>query len=120
MKFMLLIMASHRDWTQAPQEEVQPLLDDHQSFLDDLRDADMFVTGWGLYPVTQSKTVRVDEGEPVVSDGPFAETKEQVGGFYLIEAESQAQALEWAARLAEFNESSVEVRPVIEDPRWPK
>jgi hypothetical protein len=50
MKFMLLIMASDRDWTQAPHAEVQPLLDAHQSFLNDLRRADLFVTGWGLYP----------------------------------------------------------------------
>ena len=120
MKYMLLIAASHRDWTKASEEEVQPLLDAHQSFLDDLRDANMFVAGHGLHPVAQSKTVRVEDGNPVVVDGPFAETKEQIGGYYLIEAESHEQAIEWAARLADFNQSRVEVRPVIEDPRWPR
>lgn len=120
MKFMLLIAASDRDYTTAPQEEVQPLLDAHQSFLNDLRDADLFVSGWGLYPQQRSKTVRVNDGQPVLTDGPFIETKEQIGGFYLIDTETQDEALKWATRLAEFNESAVEVRPVIEDPRWPK
>jgi hypothetical protein len=120
MKYMLLIMASDRDWTTAPPDEVQPLLDAHQSFLDDLRNADLLITGWGLYPQQQSKTVRVDDGEPIIIDGPFAEAKEQVGGFYMIDTDTEEEAFKWAARLAEFNQTTVEVRPVIEDPRWPK
>lgn len=120
MKFLLLIHASHRDYTQAPQEEVQPLLEAHQSFLNDLRDAGLLDTAWGLYPAEQSSVVRVDGGEPAVTDGPFAETKEQIGGFYLIDTETRDEALVWAQRLAGFNECPVEVRPVIEDPRWPR
>jgi hypothetical protein len=120
MKYMLFIAASDRDYTEAPQEEVQPLLDAHQSFLDDLRDADLLVTAYGLYPNRKSKTIRMTEGKPVLLDGPFVETKEQIGGFYLIDTETEEEALKWAERLAEFNETAVEVRPVIEDPRWPK
>lgn len=120
MKFMLLIHASHRDWTQASQEEVQPLLDAHQSFLDDLRQSRLLDTAWGLYPAEQSSVVRVAGGDAVVTDGPFAETKEQIGGFYLIDTSTREEALEWAKRLAEFNDCPVEVRPVIEDPRWPR
>jgi hypothetical protein len=120
MKYMLLIAASDRDWTKAPQEEVQPLLDAHQSFLDDLRESDLLFTAWGLYPTQMSKTVRVNDGKSVLTDGPFVETKEQIGGFYLIDTETEEEALKWAERLAAFNETAVEVRPVIEDPRWPK
>jgi hypothetical protein len=117
---MLFIHASHRDWTEAPPEEVQPLLDAHQSFLNDLRDANLFVSGHGLHPAVQTKTIKVDTGQPVVSDGPYIETKEQIGGYYLIDVETEEEAVKWAERLALFNEQPVEVRPVIEDPRWPK
>lgn len=120
MKFMLFIHASHRDWTQAPPEEVAPLINAHQSFLEDLRQAELLDTAWGLYPAEQASIVRVDQGNAIITDGPFAETKEQIGGFYLIDTETREEALEWAQRLSEFNECPVEVRPVIEDPRWPQ
>lgn len=120
MKFMLLIHASHRDWTQVPFEEVEPLINAHQSFLDDLRESELLDTAWGLYPAEQSSIVRVDGEDAIITDGPFAETKEQIGGFYLIDTRTRDEAVQWAKRLAQFNECPVEVRPVIEDPRWPK
>lgn len=117
---MLFIQASHRDWTNAPPEELQPLLDAHQSFLDDLRDADLVVSAAGLHPAAQSTTIRIEDGESILTDGPYIETKEQIGGFYMIDTETREEALQWARRLAEFNQCPVEVRPVIEDERWPK
>jgi hypothetical protein len=71
------------------------------------------VSGEGLQASPTSKTIRVENGEQVVTDGPFAETKEQLGGFYVIECASMDEALDWAARVPSAEQGSTEVRPVI-------
>jgi hypothetical protein len=66
-----------------------------------------------LQPTSAATTVRVREGDQLVTDGPFAETKEQLGGYYLIEVESMDEALEWAAKLPSARYGSIEVRPLV-------
>ena len=80
-----------------------------------LRGAGAFVSGDGLQPSSTSTTLRLNGGERVLSDGPFAETKEQVGGYYVIACENLDKAIEWAERTpsAQFG-MPVEIRPVID------
>jgi hypothetical protein len=82
-------------------------------------DAGKFVSGEGLQSVTTATTLRVEDGERVLTDGPFAETKEQIGGFYVIDCKDLDEALDWAAKLPHAQGGTTEIRPVMEyvDPR---
>jgi hypothetical protein len=78
-----------------------------------LKDADVYVAGEALQPTETAKSVRVQNGSPVVTDGPFAETKEALGGFYIIDVGSQEEANDWAGKLPSASYAPVEVRPVM-------
>ncbi len=82
----------------------------------ELKDAGAWVFAGGLVPSKSAKTLRVIDGEVVTTDGPFAETKEQLGGFWVIEAPNLDKALEWAERGARACREIVEVRPFQPDP----
>jgi hypothetical protein len=73
----------------------------------------VFVGGDGLQPAATATTVRVRDGERLLTDGPYAETKEQLGGFYMLECKDLDEALSWAARIPEAKTGSIEVRPVM-------
>ena len=78
-----------------------------------MKEADVFVANDGLAPPESATTVRVRDGETQITDGPFAETKEHLGGYYLIECADLDAALEWAARIPSSAYGSVEVRPLM-------
>ena len=73
----------------------------------------VFVAGDGLYPTQTATTVRVRDGDRDVTDGPFAETKEQLGGFYVLDVKDLDEAIEWAAKIPGSQFGSVEIRPVL-------
>ena len=73
----------------------------------------MLLGGEGLQPSSAATTVRVRDGERVLTDGPFAETKEQLGGFYLLDCDNLDEAIDWAAKIPGAGHGSVEVRPVM-------
>jgi len=73
----------------------------------------VLVAGDGLYPTATATTVRVRDGERDVTDGPFAETKEQLGGFYVLDVKDLDEAIEWAAKIPGSQVGSVEIRPVM-------
>ena len=81
-----------------------------------LKDRGAYLGGEALHSVTMATTVRVQDGETVTTDGPFAETKEALGGFYLIEARDLDEAIETAAKIPAATEGSIEVRPIWELP----
>ena len=81
-----------------------------------MRDAGVWVFAGGLHPATTATVVRVEEGEVLTTDGPFAETKEQLGGFWVIEASDLDAALAWAAKATRACLAPVEVRPFQDDP----
>lgn len=116
MKFLLMIVDDHGEWAKVPPDELERVMRTHAALQADLRSQGKLLGCHRLRPGTDAVTVRIHGGRQVVSDGPFAESKEVVGGFYLIDCASRAEALEWAKRLplAE-RRSSVEVRPVWED-----
>jgi len=78
-----------------------------------LQDAGVHVAGEGLEPVASATTVRVRDGETLITDGPFAETKEMLGGFYIVDVPDLDAALKWAAKMPSIAYGSTEIRPVM-------
>jgi hypothetical protein len=112
MQYMLLI---HGDETaEATEEERNAIFGEYFVFSDSIRDQTL--SSAPLEPSTATTTVRVRDGETLITDGPFAETKEQLGGFYLIEVETLDEALEIAARCPGAKHGTVEVRPLMPVP----
>lgn len=114
MQYMLLIYESESAWQQLTDEERSASLDRHIGFARQLRQEGRFLYGDGLQPTSTATTVRRREGEPLVLDGPFAETKEQLGGFYVIEAQNLDQALADATTLSGRDSEVIEVRPITD------
>jgi hypothetical protein len=113
-KYMLLIY-SPADATPSP-EEIQAEMPKWMDFTQALVDAGAMVAGDPLESADTATTVRVRDGETVISDGPFAETKELLGGYYLIDVPNLDAALEWAAKVPNVGRGSVEVRPLAQIP----
>ncbi len=116
MQYMLLIYNAERDYSKLPEAERNEMFDAYTSYTKELQAAGCFKAGDALKPIATATTVRVRGGTALTTDGPFAETKEQLGGYYLIECKSLDEALAWAARVPDAKNGSVEVRPVMEYP----
>ncbi|HUZ03508.1 MAG TPA: YciI family protein [Thermomicrobiaceae bacterium] len=114
MKYLLLLFDDEQAWSTRPAEDQSAMMAGHEAFGRDLHAVGAYVAGEALQPVATATTIRVSDGKALVSDGPFAETKEQLGGFYMIDVADLDEALKWGSRVAEFNGGSVEVRPVWE------
>src|SRR5205823_10508529 len=99
MQYLLLIHDDEQRWANMPEEERNGIYAEYMALTKELRESGAYVGGNQLQPTATAVTVRVRDGEQVVTDGPFAETKEQLGGYYMVEAESLDEALEWAARI---------------------
>ena len=114
MQYAMLI---YEDESVAPDREsaeMGRLMDEYASFTREISDAGAHKGGEALHGVETATTVRIRDGQVAVTDGPFAETKEQLGGFYLIEADDLDAAIAIAARIPAARTGSVEVRPVVE------
>jgi len=90
------------------------MMADYGKFSEQLKQAGAYVTGQRLRPISTATTIRVRNGETLATDGPFAETKEQLGGFYLIQAADLDEAMTWAAKIPSAKTGSIEVRPIWE------
>jgi hypothetical protein len=115
MKFLLLLYGDETKWMNMSPEEAQQSVEVWNAFSNALVDAGAMVSGEALAPTTDATTVRIAQQEIVRTDGPFAETREQLGGFYVIECKDIDEAATWAAKVPELaDHGSVEVRPVID------
>ncbi len=113
MHYMLLLMGEEVDWEAITPEEAQATIDEMGKFNQELEDAGAMVTAGGLESRATASVVRFDESrETTITDGPFIETKEQLMGFWIIEAGNLDEALAWAKK-APLEDASVEVRPLI-------
>jgi hypothetical protein len=111
MKYVLLVYDDPKQWANVTDEQMGALHKEYAAVSDDAA----CVGGAQLHPVEAAKTVRVDGGNRLVTDGPFAETKETLGGYYVVEADSEDKALELAAQIPSARMGgSIEVRPVVE------
>ncbi len=113
MEYMLLIYDDEKAWASLPDDERAAIVADYFALSAELRDRGAYVAGAPLHPTTSASSVRVRDGEEVVTDGPFAETREQLGGYYLIRADSVDEARRWAAKVPAARYGTVEVRPVL-------
>jgi hypothetical protein len=114
MQYMLLIYGEEGTWEARSNAERETLHREYAQLSRDLRREDKLLGGEELQPVATATTVQVRAGDAVVTDGPFAETKETLGGFYLIEADSLDEAIEWAGRIPSARYGTIEVRPVVD------
>lgn len=117
MQYMLLIYANEATEAEAMKsmspEQRDATLGEWFSYTEALKAAKAYVAGDALQPTSMATTVRVQNNERMVTDGPFAETKEQLGGYYLIEAKDLDEAIAWAAKCPGASWGSVEVRPIM-------
>jgi hypothetical protein len=111
MQFALLIYGDESAEQAMPAEGLKQMMDGYRSFGE--RNASAILGGDALRPTSTATTVRVREGERMLTDGPFAETREQLGGYYLVEAKDLNAALAIAARIPGAKTGSIEVRPVM-------
>ena len=111
MKYMLLIYTDERGWTEAEREHCYA---DSTQIVHDLSASGKYLSANPLQPVSTATSVRVREGKRLVTDGPFAETREQLGGYFLIEAADLDEAIAVAARIPGARKGTVEIRPVLE------
>ena len=114
MKYMLLIYHDEQSWNGVSEAERQEIYTEFRKLRSELQARGRFVTGSQLQPVTTATTVRVRDGKELVTDGPFAETHEQLGGYFLIEAENLDEATSIAARIPSARTGTIEVRPLVE------
>jgi hypothetical protein len=115
MKYMLLIIGDESRFADMSKEEMATQLQAWDEYTKSLVAADAFVAGEGLQTSTTATTVRVQDGERILTDGPFAETKEQIGGFYVIDCKNLDEAVDWAAKLPSAQRGGVtEIRPVMD------
>lgn len=113
MKYLLLIYASESDYATRSEQEMADFTERHMEYRKDIAAAGVYLEAQRLQPVNTAKSVRVRGGEYLLSDGPFAETKEQLGGFYYIDVETPEEAVEWAKRIPQSETTIIEVRPVM-------
>ncbi len=114
MQYMLLIYDDERRWAEMSDEERGPIFQEYFGLTKELQDAGAYVAGDPLQPTPTATTVRVRDGETLTTDGPFAETKEQLGGYYLIDAKDLDEAIQVAAKIPSARWGSIEIRPVVD------
>jgi hypothetical protein len=114
MKYMLLIYHDEPSWDGISEAERQQVYLEYRKLRSDLESRGQFVTGSQLQPIATATTVRVRDGKELVTDGPFAETHEQLGGYFLIEAKDLDEATSIAARIPSARAGSIEIRPLVE------
>jgi len=112
MQYIVLIYGNEKGWSSLAKGQAEKMYADYRKYTEDLSRAGVLRSGSELKPTTAATTVRVRNGKRQVTDGPFAETKEQLGGYYLVEAADLDQAIDMAAKIPGARYGSVEVRPI--------
>ncbi len=111
MKYMLLVYADEKAWTDDEREKCYV---ESTQLCHDLQKRGQYVSASPLQPVASATSVRVRDGEPTITDGPFAETREQLGGYFMVEAKDLNEAINIAAKIPGARKGTIEVRPVVE------
>jgi hypothetical protein len=117
MKYMLLILESEQEWAALGEKEVNEIMAEYRRFTEEIQASGHFVGGSQLQPTSAAISVRIRNGKQLVTDGPFAETHEQLGGYYMIEARDLNEAIGIASRIPSARFGTVEVRPIVESTR---
>ncbi len=112
MQYLLLIYANEVEWAAQGEATIKEIVGEYRSFTQSIIQAGQFKAGDALQPTSTATTVRVRDGKILHTDGPFAETREQLGGYYLVEAKDLDEAIGLAARIPSARAGSIEVRPI--------
>jgi hypothetical protein len=113
MQYILLIYANEKEWAGKSAEEIQTVMQAYGRYTEELIAAGVLRGGSELAPVATATTVRVRNGKALLTDGPFAETKEQLGGYYIIDVPDLDAAIHWAAKIPSALDGSIEIRPQV-------
>lgn len=113
MQYILLIYENEKQWLDLSDAERGKVFEEYGAFTEGIVKSGQYRAGEALQPTSAATTVRVRGGKPMVTDGPFAETREQLGGFYLVEAKDLDEATALAARIPSARAGAIEVRPVL-------
>ncbi len=112
MKYLCLIYDDESMWPRMAKSESDAMMAEYYTFTEDIRKSGHYLNGNPLQPTNTATTVRVRNGKLSTTDGPFAETREQLGGYYLIEAKDLNDAIQVASRIPSARNGSIEVRPI--------
>jgi hypothetical protein len=114
MRYLCLIYDQESKWETMSKDESDAYMGEYFSFTEDIRKNGQYLAGEALQPTPTATTVRVRNGKVSTTDGPFAETKEQLGGFYMINASDLNEAIQVASRIPSARLGSIEIRPIVE------
>ncbi len=114
MRYLCLIYEDEKAWESIPPAEAEAVMGEYFAFTEGIRSKGQLVAGEALQPTPTATTVRVRNGKISTTDGPYVETKEQLGGFYLIDAGDLNEAIQIASRIPSARHGSIEVRPVVD------
>jgi hypothetical protein len=114
MKYLLMIYLNEDGWASLSEAEQGKIYAEYRAFSESIVKSGHFKAGEELKPTSTATTVRIRNGKTLTTDGPFAETREQIGGFYLVEAKDLDEAMALAARIPSARDGAIEVRPVNE------
>lgn len=117
MKYLLLIYSDETQWASMSEAEGQEVMAEYMKYTQDIHKSGNYLGGDALQPTATATSVRVRDGKRLTTDGPFAETREQLGGFYLVEAKDLDEAIDLAARIPSARVGTIEVRPIMPTPR---
>lgn len=117
MRYLCLIYSDEKRWERASEAEWSTVMGEYNAFTDSIKKSGNYLGGEALESTDTATSVRVRNGKPSTTDGPFAETKEQLGGFYLIKAKDLNDAVHVATRIPGAKYGTIEVRPIMEIPQ---
>ena len=113
MQYLLLIYENEKNYATMSENESKKIMGEYFAFTEEIKKNGKMVAGDALQPTHTATTVRVRDGKRLTTDGPFAETKEQLGGYYLVEAKDLDEAINIAGKIPAAKNGSIEVRPIM-------
>jgi hypothetical protein len=116
MKYALLIYAAEKDWAERSPEEQKRIYDEYWAYSVELKKSGKMLSCEPLDPTPTATTIRVRNGKTIPTDGPFADTKEQLGGIYVVDVKDLNEAIAWASRIPDARNGSIEIRPLMNVP----
>lgn len=114
MRYIMLIYTDESAESRYSEEENQAVMAGYYAFTNEVRERNLYQAGDALQPTATATTVTVRDGKTLTTDGPFAETKEQLGGFYILDCKDLDEAIEYAAKIPASRHGRIEVRPILE------
>ena len=114
MKYLCLIYDDEKQFQQMPKDRIEKMMGEYRAFGDSITKSGHYIGGDQLQPTSTATVIRSRNGKVSTTDGPFAETKEQLGGYYLIDAKDLNDAIQVASRIPSAKSGSIEVRPIVE------